>query len=1189
MVEGITSEPLTITSASGPQHEQETGGLTEEKSNKKHPYSAPDNISKEDNRSHKQIREKSKTEFRRNGENHNENRHYRQQQYNYFAPYDSPFISPPITRKRRPNGSEKQRQSQNPQSTTRSIGSHFVSQPIRDNAIDMKYTKPKPQPLVLDPSARSFPGQLGSCNSEHRRVTISPLGTESSVSRGGNSTVRQLFQVATKGILEHHATAAQYSTSNSFVNDIANARGYLHATPVAIDAAHGSTASSAAVFARSNGVVQAGFLHKLGKNIPEFKRRFFVLKPETNLYYYLSPNDTEPRGKIDLEGSAVEEVEKYPDGRFRFMVSLKSEFGSDCDKGDETENIVNQQKQQQIVLEARSAEIGKRWIRHIREESVSFLKEKNETLTDTVATQSTQIADLERQIKQFKMIEADRDGALEDAKDWKNKFNRLDEALRLLTQQIRKSLTAPLIKEPDKSKDDDANDNNDSNEIQDVHDENRKSSDFVDTDKKDLDRTHSMSSNDECRDDPVNIRKPITSKSNQAPALLDNLTHEDMDVEEIMDVPGTYFSGLSNACKQQQESSRLASVEASSAVEDVLQANKQVEVVQKRMHKAEKQILKLWEENCDTRKALKQKKREKRVLVKEVRQLQETVQELKKNIMQSQRADVGYEKLSNEDGPMADSMIGSDEERLIIELEEHVASSIRLHERLLAGTDFDRETEQSISIELASSNLDALEAFPSGGKSRFENSELERSKAKLLSLFDNESDSDSDESTLQQLDSENRNIRIESQSPIRSITSSVEFEDNAQLMDAKRLSSSISLVDSDVHSPSRVNPLLALDDEKSEDEFKRDSNSAKPSSTKLITENGRATSKLVCPLMDVVDVRGRSKLGNGVDSIQHDGNEDLHVYHLTFYSQKIGLQFQKTPPAHSKSRGLLTDAVTADLVETKTDRNSTAAELKSVASITSLSKGGTVRPKKESQCSHIPKDIVLVCGFEGFDDSGSNQRPKLGARLVAFDGVSVEVGKWTFESIKKAIKSRGRPLTLSFRNDFLNTEQRSTLTKAVRDVNAKSVPVNPIINSKQADSTIQSLVAGENGSESLNTSMVAIEKANCWNRYAASSKSSLSSDVKNNRTSQVPVPSSSQSVSSHKSTNSVISAASSASSFMSIFVKKPPIHQELKNGDQQLLGDSRSVDSRSEHGRIFGSGINPVGTKQHQNFQANLL
>ena len=63
------------------------------------------------------------------------------------------------------------------------------------------------------------------------------------------------------------------------------------------------------------------------------------------------------------------------------------------------------------------------------------------------------------------------------------------------------------------------------------------------------------------------------------------------------------------------------------------------------------------------------------------------------------------------------------------------------------------------------------------------------------------------------------------------------------------------------------------------------------------------------------------------------------------------------------------------------------------------------------------------------------------ARLVAFDGIPVEVGQWTFESIRKSIHARGRPLTLSFRNDFLTQKQRAILTKAIEDVNPPPQPV----------------------------------------------------------------------------------------------------------------------------------------------------
>lgn len=79
----------------------------------------------------------------------------------------------------------------------------------------------------------------------------------------------------------------------------------------------------------------------------------------------------------------------------------------------------------------------------------------------------------------------------------------------------------------------------------------------------------------------------------------------------------------------------------------------------------------------------------------------------------------------------------------------------------------------------------------------------------------------------------------------------------------------------------------------------------------------------------------------------------------------------------------------------------------------------------------------VICGLT--NDLFSHQSPP-GARLVAFDGVSVEVGKWTFDAVRKSIQARDRPLTLSFRNDYLTLEQRKILTKAVQDVEKLAPP-----------------------------------------------------------------------------------------------------------------------------------------------------
>eukprot|EP00903_Cladosiphon_okamuranus_P006355 g6225.t1 len=51
----------------------------------------------------------------------------------------------------------------------------------------------------------------------------------------------------------------------------------------------------------ARGALKSGYLWKMGSNVPKWKRRFFVLKPITMLFYYMSEHDTEPRGCIDLD------------------------------------------------------------------------------------------------------------------------------------------------------------------------------------------------------------------------------------------------------------------------------------------------------------------------------------------------------------------------------------------------------------------------------------------------------------------------------------------------------------------------------------------------------------------------------------------------------------------------------------------------------------------------------------------------------------------------------------------------------------------------------------------------------------------------------------------------------------------------------------------------------------------------
>lgn len=61
----------------------------------------------------------------------------------------------------------------------------------------------------------------------------------------------------------------------------------------------------------AKGAIKSGYLWKMGSNVPKWKRRFFVLKPITMLFYYMSEYDTEPRGCIDLDlFDAIRKVEE---------------------------------------------------------------------------------------------------------------------------------------------------------------------------------------------------------------------------------------------------------------------------------------------------------------------------------------------------------------------------------------------------------------------------------------------------------------------------------------------------------------------------------------------------------------------------------------------------------------------------------------------------------------------------------------------------------------------------------------------------------------------------------------------------------------------------------------------------------------------------------------------------------------
>lgn len=433
---------------------------------------------------------------------------------------------------------------------------------------------------------------------------------------------------------------------------------------------------------------------------------------------------------------------------------------------------------------------------------------------------------------------------------------------------------------------------------------------------------------------------------------------DDGEIHLAMDtasVPGCHFSALHNSVAQLQQNLVLATEESASAIQDIGAANEKAIAAEHRLEQAEKHLCKIWEENCALRKLLKQTRREKRVLVKEVKSLHEQ--------------QVEPEDLNEEE-----------EDKLIEDIEQHIQTSILLHEDLLTNSGIKRKQpvrtveDDSFDLDISKGGEDVQRELtdPIVGKENPEANSSPESNLPVASLFDvDESDEDS------------------------------ESGEEASLAE-------------------RPNPVLQLGGS-------ADMPLAVSSTHSSVASTSYPTSRLSCPLADVVSSKEPTP----------ETDVDNQVYHLTFYSRKIGLQFQKAPPPPAKAKGLLTEALTSDLTHVPSAGEKTAAELRRIANISTSAK----KSKYQTTCDvAVPLDAVLVCGFLGFDDSAGNIRPKLGARLVAFDGVSIEVGRWTFDAVRKSIQARDRPLTLSFRNDHLTLVQREILTKAVKDVERRAPP-----------------------------------------------------------------------------------------------------------------------------------------------------
>ena len=236
----------------------------------------------------------------------------------------------------------------------------------------------------LDYSMITTPGAAGLLESSDETNTTT---LAASSGRWGTGTP---FSNILRGVVSStpgtDATVTPYTAARELLNQ------RHQTTIVESDAAH-NIESTALAFAKSAPL--SGYLRKLGRNIPTFKRRFFVLKPSTHLYYFISPNDVEPRGCIDLDtvrndgsksegGCEVREIGSFPDGTFRFELLYDEETESEdvsnnvfddneSDAASRSSQISRRRnfQRQSIVLEARTEEIGKQWMEKLQSERLS--------------------------------------------------------------------------------------------------------------------------------------------------------------------------------------------------------------------------------------------------------------------------------------------------------------------------------------------------------------------------------------------------------------------------------------------------------------------------------------------------------------------------------------------------------------------------------------------------------------------------------------------------------------------------------------------------------------------------------------------------------------------------------------------------------------------------------------------------
>jgi peptidoglycan hydrolase CwlO-like protein len=812
---------------------------------------------------------------------------------------------------------------------------------------------------------------------------------------------------------------------------------------------------------------KAGYLWKLGANVKEYKRRFFVLKPSTYLFYFVSESDTEPRGCIDLEKEplSISPLQLLPDGRCRFQI--RQEPITNTVLHDDALPSPSNNTATVIHLEARTQTIANEWITALTTQRFSYAQDQITQQHTQLNEYTARLQQLERENQYYRAMEQERDTYRDEATEWKERYQQL---IQDILQQLHK-YTPP---EKDSS--------SDTTILSHV----QHTCNYLLQQQQTLQQQLSSSQelNQQLSSDYTSLQK----RMQKAERLITKLWEENCSFQMKMSklkrdrkILASELQTLRHVHPAASATTATATTAPSSNPSNNTNQNNNNNITRNAnmpalFGSAEKRLL------C----------------------------ELEQDIVSSLKLHDKF--LATSRGEVVSPIVLSNNKP---STQQQQQQQQQLRTRKTSSSSYIPPINNTVT---ESPNTTTSKLSLSGSTSTNTTTSLEeiRNHTSLLHMEEDEEEEENgeenDSPSTQQLPSatsspiQPRVLMLDNQS---TAGSSSNLPSNArnhcstsftlemdQVTIASGLSFSSSLPppydDSNVTHPTEYtntgytnsvthllnkedilqenrheepNPILLLLDEGEDIGGKSDT---KQPITKTFSESfGCATTTLQCPLLDETilhDNRSRQK------------RDDEDVLHITFTSRKIGIQFQKVRISRmatasvNGSFGTITEDIRAserqDNPRQKGSSNSTIIstdsskqrfyktlmDLKAVASFATRGDrlNSTANCQDESILCQVPQpiDAVLVCGFCGFDEV-AHPKPSIGSRLIAFDGISIEVGRWTFDSVRMAIQARKRPITLSFRNDPLSKEQRDIITRAAQEMknSSDSTASSKIINS----------------------------------------------------------------------------------------------------------------------------------------------